>query len=166
MSTLTGGLLEDNIPVVRYNGVKTNQNVSVGGSATIDFSGSTGQLKFPSGGPSTGSGAAAKGYFVTAVKTNGNTAVNLFGSTAGFAGSLTSIVIDSQDDSNGKIEVFSDGGTIIQITKGSIGAVKGSIAGVAPLASTTFVSGSTIKIVSGTVAGGGDAIVIATFMTT
>lgn len=139
--------------------------LTVTGTGNVDLTGTTGLLKFPAGGPSTASSPAINGYFTTAIKTNGNTAVNLFGATAGFAGSLTSITILAQDDTNGKIEVFSDGGTIIQITKGSLGGVKGSVMSVGALASSGFVSGSTIKIISGTAFGAGNAIVIATFLT-
>lgn len=42
-------LLEQNLPVVREQGLKTNKNVVIGGSANLDLSGSTGTLKFPTG---------------------------------------------------------------------------------------------------------------------
>jgi hypothetical protein len=49
MATLTEGLLENHIPVTQYHGVNTNKNVTVGGSANVDLSGSTGTFKFPTG---------------------------------------------------------------------------------------------------------------------
>ena len=49
MADLTEGLLEDNLPVVRYHGLNTNKNIKVGGSATVDLSESTGTFKFPTG---------------------------------------------------------------------------------------------------------------------
>uniref|UniRef100_A0A6M3XDI2 Uncharacterized protein n=1 Tax=viral metagenome TaxID=1070528 RepID=A0A6M3XDI2_9ZZZZ len=49
MATLTEGLIEDGLPVVRYHGLNTNKNIRVGGSASVDMSDSTGTFKTPSG---------------------------------------------------------------------------------------------------------------------
>src|SRR5213080_2051931 len=49
MAALTTPLLEDYIPVVKYSAVNTNQNVTIGGSANFDASGSTGTFKTTTG---------------------------------------------------------------------------------------------------------------------
>lgn len=41
--------MENNIPVVQYHGIQSNKNLTIGGSANIDLSGSTGTFKFPTG---------------------------------------------------------------------------------------------------------------------
>lgn len=131
--------------------------LNITGTGALDMSGTSGVVKLPTAFPN--------GGFALAIRTTGNTAVNLFGATTGFAGSLTSISIISQDAANGKIEVYSDQGTIIQINKGSIGAMAGSVASVGPLARSTFAAGSSLKVVSGTAFGAGDVILVATYVT-
>lgn len=57
MATLTEGLIEEYIPVIRYHGLNTNKNVTIGGAAVIDFSGSSGIFKTPTGAVTIGNGA-------------------------------------------------------------------------------------------------------------
>lgn len=57
MATLTEGLVEEYIPVIRYHGFNTNKNITVGGSSAVDMSGSTGIFKTPTGAITLGSGA-------------------------------------------------------------------------------------------------------------
>ena len=56
MATLTEGLIEEAIPVVRYHGLNTNKNVTIGGSSVIDASGSTGVFKTSTGAVTIGTG--------------------------------------------------------------------------------------------------------------
>lgn len=69
MATLTEGLLEDNFPVVRYHGVNSNKGLTIGGSANIDLSGSTGTFLTPSGAVTIGSGAVTISGAVTFTST-------------------------------------------------------------------------------------------------
>lgn len=58
-------LLEDYVPVVKYQGLNTNKNVIIGGSANFDASGSTGTFKFPSGAVTFGAGTVTFAGTVT-----------------------------------------------------------------------------------------------------
>lgn len=53
-------LLERYLQVVRMDGLQTNKNIVVGGSANLDMSGSSGQLKAPTGGLVTSGGGVAQ----------------------------------------------------------------------------------------------------------
>src|SRR3990167_10855949 len=41
--------LEQALPMVQHNGLNTNKNITVGGTANVDMSGSTGTFSTPSG---------------------------------------------------------------------------------------------------------------------
>lgn len=175
MAILTGNLLEDAIPTVQYGGLKTNKNTSVGGSANIDFSGSTGTFKTSTGVntfggssnvftvPLNGSNlSTGKGFFSVAVPTNGTTAVNVFGTTNGFAGTITSVICVSQDTTFGSITLATSvsAGTQTKIADSmqkpnTAGTVVGTI-----VTATAFTSAGTMTVVSNSA---GNAIVIATF---
>ena len=49
MAVLQRGLLEEYIPVVKFEGIRSNKDITVGGAANTDLSGSTGTFKFPTG---------------------------------------------------------------------------------------------------------------------
>ncbi len=66
MATLTEGLLESFVPVTLYHGVNTNKNVTIGGSANFDASGSTGTFKTSTGAVTIGTGAITLSGAVTA----------------------------------------------------------------------------------------------------
>lgn len=106
--------------------------------------------------------AVTAGNFAIAVKTNGTTPVNLFGTTNGFAGTITSVSAISQDGTAGTITVATSlisGGAATKIAdsivKGAIGATTGTI-----MTATAFTSAGTTTVVSSS---GGNAIVTAIF---
>lgn len=102
-----------------------------------------------------------KGYFTVAVPTNGTTPVNLFGTTNGFAGTITSVTAIAQDTTAGSISLVTNvsgsettvANRIIKST--SIGGVAGTV-----VAATAFSSAGTTTVVSNSA---GNAIVVATF---
>lgn len=146
-------LIEQTESEVLYaGGINTNKTVTLGGSANLDLSGSSGTIKVPTVFPN--------GLFTTSVITLNTTPVNLFGTTTGFAGTITSLATIALDDANGTVEVYNDGGTLFRIAKGSGGTMKGSIGNTSL---TTFASGSTMKAVL--VSGTGNVQIIATFKT-
>lgn len=69
MATLTEGLMEEAFPVYRYHGINTNKNVTVGGSAVTDLSGSTGVFKTSTGAVTIGDGAVTVSGAVTYTST-------------------------------------------------------------------------------------------------
>ncbi len=80
------------------------------------------------------------------VATNGTTEVNVFGTTNGFAGTLTGTArIISKDDTSGNITLqhTSAGTTVFTIAKGSEGAMKGTA-----FSATSFASTGTMTVKS------------------
>ncbi|MBU6501167.1 MAG: hypothetical protein KGJ89_05370 [Patescibacteria group bacterium] len=68
MAALTSGLLEGamgGLPLVRDFGINTNKNITVGGTANIDLSGSSGTFLTPSGAVTIGPGAVTVSGAVT-----------------------------------------------------------------------------------------------------
>ena len=102
-----------------------------------------------------------KGYFSVATKTNGTTPVNVFGSTNGFVGSITSVIAIAQDATAGSVSLIKgEAGVDTNIAhkievNGGLGSVKGTV-----VAITGFSSTGTMQVVSNTA---GNSIVVATF---
>ena len=82
MATLTEGLLENYIPVVQYHGLNTNKNITVGGSANVDMSGSTGTFKTPTGAATFGGASTFNSTIAVGADDTGYD-VTFYGATAG-----------------------------------------------------------------------------------
>lgn len=116
-------LLEQHVPVVREQGLKTNKSVTVAGSANFDASGSTGTFKFPSGASSGMVSATLSGQGATATLTAAQSGgVIYFDRAAGITYTLpvpvvglnyTFVVTTSVTSNNHK--VITDAGTTLLI---------------------------------------------------
>ena len=105
-------------------------------------------------GNTSGSATAVTHYFSVAKITNGATLVPLL-SAPGYAGSITSVIVLSHDDSSGLVTLSNNGATVTTVQKGSQNAVTGSGTSV----NTSFTAtGSVNAAISG-----GQATVVATF---
>lgn len=163
--------LEEMFNEIQYSGINTAKNIvssgtitnsgAVSSSATISLTGSaTLDMSASSGKPINEPTVTPNGLYTTAVTTTGATAVNLFGTTVGFALTLTSIQVGSVDNSNGVIDVYSDGVCLLSIQKGSGGTTK--VCGL----NCALNSLCSLKAVSSNGIGSGNAVVIATFTVT
>jgi hypothetical protein len=98
------------------------------------------------------------GYFTVAVKTNGTTAVNVFGAGgAPVALTVTSVKTVSQDTSAANITLAQAANTVVTIAKGT---ASGGVVGGVSLAHTVYAAGDVFTVVSD---GAHDAIVEITF---
>lgn len=108
----------------------------------------------PLAGSITGAELTTKKFYSTvAVPTNGTTSVNVFGTTNGFAGTITSIKVIAQDTTAGNITIADTAGTVATIAKGT---TAGIVTGTTSLANTGFTSTGTLTVVSSSA---GNAIV-------
>ncbi len=101
------------------------------------------------------------GYYVVSVPTNGTTAVNVFGATNGFAGTITNVLVTGLDGTAANIGVADTAGTVVTVAKGTS---SGLVTGGTTLSNTAFTSAGTLVIVStSATAAGGAARVLVTF---
>lgn len=166
-------LFEDYNPFVKQNGFNTNKNITIGGSANFDMSGSTGTFKSPTGtvtlnnltltnGLTGANLVTGKGYYVVAGATTGTTNNSLFSSMIpGFAGSITAVLLISQDTTAASISVVTANGCISAVNKGvTTGNVTAFTASAGAITNNGFNATQCVYLVSNTA---GNAIVIATF---
>lgn len=104
------------------------------------------------------------GYYVVSVATNGTTPVNVFGTTNGFAGTITNVLVTGLDGTNANIGLADTAGTVVTVAKGTS---SGLVTGGTTLSNTAFTSLGTMTIVStSATAAGGAARVLITFTVT
>lgn len=106
-----------------------------------------------------------KGYYIVETTTTGTTAVNVFGTTNGFAGTITGMYLIANDATAATITLNNSGGTVGTIAKG---ATSGVMLGSTSLSNTAFTAGGTMGVFSSVAGGiaGGQAQVFVTFTTT
>lgn len=102
------------------------------------------------------------GYNIVAVITNGTTAVNLFGTTNPFAGTITGVYINALTATNGSVTLaVNNGGVVTNAAIIDHGTTNGAMVGTGTFAATAFTFGGTATVVTTTTA---NAIVYATYI--
>lgn len=152
-------LLENNLPVILSDGITTNKSITVGGSANIDFSASTGTFKFPSGAVSNTRNNTISGSGATVTLTaaqSGSTV--LFDRAAGIVFTLPVPVVGMAFTFLTTVSVTSNNATVITDSGSTfiLGSTLSLVAGGATTPFTSIGNGtSTIKVQSnGTTTGG------------
>lgn len=85
-----------------------------------------------------------KGISVTAVNSNNTTAVNVFGATNGFTGTITGVYLVSLDTTNANMTLRNDSSSVCVIATGT---TSGALVGGTTLSNTTISASGTMVIV-------------------
>lgn len=142
-----------NRPLAIYTDNNDDAAITVNDIPVIDKDGGIAPGVVSGAGLTTG-----KGYFSVAVKTNGTSAVNVFGTGgAPVALTVTNVTSNSQDTSAANITLKQAANTVVTIAKGT---ASGGIVGGVTLAHTAYAKGDVCTVVSD---GAHDAIVTITF---
>lgn len=101
-------------------------------------------------------------YGIVEATTTGTSDVNVFGSTNGFAGTITGVYLIAADASTATITIKNNGATVCTIAKGG---TSGAMVGATSVSNATFTAAGTMGVSSGN-SGLGQAEVFITFTTT
>lgn len=150
--------LEDALPIVTAHGVNTDKNITVGGSANFDMSGSTGTFKFPAGAVSNQKFSLISGSGATVTLTAAqSSSIVLFDRAAGIVFTLPVPVVGMNYTFLTTVSVTSNNATVI--TDSGATFVLGAVQSLTIASAVTFASlgngTSHVKIQSnGTTTGG------------